>query len=334
MKTRRIERARLPWVVLTLAALVGIGPAAPVAAQQTYNYRLGIVVSRAVLGGEFATTFIETAKARSNGRINIELFDRAQLGGETEMVANMRMGELDFAITGSGIVASVEPTFSLTELPFIWKSPDHTHRTLDGAIGQRMMSLLEPKGIKGLVFGEWGYRDLLMRTKPVNTVADIKGLKIRVIENPLYVATWRTFGGNPVPMAWPEVYTGFQQGTIDAVDTNPIGMRDSKLYEVAKHLAVTHHIFTALVLTMNLDKWKALPPDLQKVVMEAAQAGQKANRTRAADANEQAIEFMKQQGVKATQPDLGPFREQAKAVYKRFEAQVGPDLIRQVQAGQ
>ncbi len=331
---RRVGCGSLSWAVLGLTGLLLVGLAVSAAAQQTYNYRLGIVVTRQALGGEFATTLIETAKAKSNGRITIELFDRAQLGGETEMVANMRTGELDFAIIGSGIVASVEPTFSLTELPFIWKSPTHLHQTLDGAIGQRMMSLLEPKGIKGLVFGEWGYRELLIRNRPVNTVADAKGLKVRVIENPLYVATWRAVAANPVPMAWPEVYTGLQQGTIDAVDTNPIGMRDAKLYEVAKHLAVTHHIYTTLVLMMNMDKWNALPPDLQKVVMEAAQAGQKANRTRAADANEQAIEFMKQQGVRVTQPDPAPFREQAKSVYKRFEAQVGPDLIKQVQAGQ
>lgn len=325
---------RLAALALLLAGATGallVSTADPVLSQQTLNYRLGIVVSRLALGGEFATTFIETARQKSNGRINIELFDKAQLGGETEMMANLRIGELDFAILGSGIVASVEPTFSLTEMPFIWRGPDHVHRSLDGDIGQRMMSLLEPKGVKGLVFGEWGYRELLVRTQAVNGLADVKGLKVRVIENPLYVATWRAVGANPVPMAWPEVYTGLQQGTIDAVDTNPIGMRDSKLYEVAKHLAVLHHIFTPLVLMMNLDKWKALPPDLQRAVLEAARAGQAANRKRAAVANEEAIEFMKQNGVKVTQPDPGPFRQQAQKVHNQFKAQVGPDLLKRVQ---
>src|SRR5207248_2884950 len=141
-------------------------------------------------------------------------------------------------------------------------------------VGKRIMAMLEPKGIKGLVVGEWGYRQVLIRPRAVNTVADVKGLKVRVIENPLYVATWRSVAANPVPMAWPEVYTGLQQGTIDAVDTNPIGMRDGKLYEVAKNLAITDHIFTTIVLMMNLDKWKALAPDLQAAVLEAARAGQ------------------------------------------------------------
>jgi TRAP-type transport system periplasmic protein len=323
----------LAALLAPMLALGGPGLVVPATSQPAQTYRLGIVISRDALGGEFATTFGETAKTKSGGRIAVTLFDKAQLGGETEMMANLRTGELDFGIIGAGIVASVEPTFGLTELPFIWKDAAHVHRTLDGAVGQRMMGMLEPKGIKGLAFGEWGYRQLLVRSRPVSAVADAKGLKVRVIENPLYVATWRAVAANPVPMAWPEVYTGLQQGTIDAVDTNPIGMRDAKLYEVAKHLAITNHIFTTIVLMMNLDKWKALPPDLQVVLVEAARAGQAANRQRAMRANEDAIEVMKQNGVKVTQPELGPFREAAKSVYDRFKAQVGPDLIRQVQAG-
>ena len=334
MTSRRRQLTLLAGALAGILALAGLGLVAPASSQQAaYNYRLGIVISRDALGGEFATTFGETAKAKSGGRISVVLFDKAQLGGETEMMANLRTGELDFGIIGAGIVAAVEPTFGLTELPFIWKDAGHVHRSLDGAIGQRMMSMLEPKGIKGLVAGEWGYRQLLIRSRAVNTVADAKGLKVRVIENPLYVATWRSVAANPVPMAWPEVYTGLQQGTIDAVDTNPIGMRDAKLYEVAKNLAITNHIFTTIVLMMNMDKWKALPPDLQTVIVEAAKAGQAANRTRAMRANEEAIDVMKQNGVKVTQPDLAAFREAAKSVYERFKAQVGPDLIKQVQSG-
>jgi tripartite ATP-independent transporter DctP family solute receptor len=310
-------------------------PAAqPAAPAQTYRYRLGIVVTREALGGEFGLTFIEAAKQKSNGQIQIDFFDKAQLGGETEMLGGVRLGTLDMAILGSGIVGQVEPTFSMTELPFLWKSPEHVHKMLDGQVGQRMMSLLEPKGIKGLVFGEWGQRELLVRTKPVNNADDVKGLKVRVIENPIYVSTWRTFGANPVPMAWPEVYTGLQQGTIDAVDTNPIGMRDAKLYEVAKHLARTSHIYTVLVLMMNLEKWKALPPNLQQALMEAAKEGQKANRERAKTENDKAIEIMQQNGVRVTNPDVTKFRAEATKVHQQFATQVGPDLLKQVQEAQ
>lgn len=332
--TRRTHRFLLVAGLTTVAVVFAtLGSFAPALSQSGQNYRLGIVVSREALGGEFGNTFIDTVKAKSGGRINVTFFDKAQLGGETEMMANLRSGELDLAILGAGIVASVEPSYSVTELPFIWKNADHVHKSLDGDVGKKITAALEPKGVKVLAYGEWGYRQLLIRSRAVNSLADAKGLKVRVIENPLYVATWRSVAANPVPMAWPEVYTGLQQGTIDAVDTNPIGMRDAKLYEVAKHLAVTNHIFTTIVLMMNADKWKALAPDLQAAVVEAARAGQAANRTRAKRANEDAIDLMTKNGVKVTYPDLAAFREQAKSVYERFKAQVSPDLIKQVQSG-
>jgi tripartite ATP-independent transporter DctP family solute receptor len=306
-----------------------LGRPAVAATGPIFNYRMGLVVTRHALGGELATTFIEKAKEKSNGRIVIELFDGAKLGSELDMSSGVRLGTLDMALLGSGHIATIEPSFSLTELPFIWRSPEKQHTVLDGPIGQRMMSFLEPKGIKPLVFGEWGPRDVLARTRVINSIDDVKGLKIRVIENPLYIATWRAFGASPTPMAWPEVYLGLQQGTIDAVCTNPFGMTDSKLHEVARHLAVTEHIYTAIVLIMNVKKWQGLPPDLQQILLEAAREGQKANRGRAVKENENAREIMRKAGVQVTRPDREPFRAKVEAVYKRFSAQVGPDILQQ-----
>ncbi|MBI3964024.1 MAG: TRAP transporter substrate-binding protein, partial [Chloroflexi bacterium] len=235
---------------------------------QTYRYRLALVLNRTALSGELVTALSERAKEKSNGRIVIDVFDNAQLGGETEAVASLRSGTIDFSVNGVGLLGTVEPSLSLTELPYLWKSPEALHRVVDGPIGQRMLSALESKGIKGLVFGEWGPRSVLAKTQAINTPDDLKGLKLRVVESPIYVATWRALGASPTPMAWPEVYTGLQQGTIDAVDAQPFGHRDAKQYEVAKQLSITNHTYTAILLVMNLDKWKTLPPDLQQILME------------------------------------------------------------------
>jgi tripartite ATP-independent transporter DctP family solute receptor len=258
------------------------------------------------------------------------VFPNSQLGGELEMLSQVRLGTLDIAMNGSGIVAAIEPTFSITELPFIWKNRDTVWAALTGPIGSKLLSSLEPKGIKGLSWGVWDFRGFLMNGTAINTPADMKGKKIRIIENPLYVRTIQALGASPVPMAWPEVYTGLQQRTIDGVETNYHGMADAKLFEVAKNLAVTDHIFTATVYLMNLKKFSSLSPAHQDVVLKAARVAGETMRAGAAKANEDAIALMEKSGVKVTRPNRAPFVKATEPVIKYFSTIVGPDLVQQV----
>lgn len=322
-----------PFLAVAFLAAVALpGPAIP--ADPPVKLRIGVVTTKQNPVGQGAVRLAEAAEQQSKGRIKVDVFDSAQLGGELDMVSQIRLGSLDLAIIGSGIVASVEPTFSVTELPFIWKSDDAARRVLDGPTGQRILGLLDVKGIKGLAFGEWGFRGILTSKKPIESPDDLKGLKIRVIENPLYVTTLRAFGANAVPMAWPEVYTGLEQGTIDGVDTNYHGMIDAKLYEVGKNLAVIDHIYTAVIVIMNQKKFQSLPKDLQAAMLAAGKAGAERTRETARAANASAIELMTGKGLKVTRPDRKAFADKAPEIYKRFIAQVGPDVIDQVQAAQ
>jgi tripartite ATP-independent transporter DctP family solute receptor len=318
--------------VMVLLTCVAAGPVG--AADPEYKFRIGCVTTKQNPVGQGAVRLAEAAEQLSKGRIKVDVFDAGQLGGELDMVSQVRMGILELAIIGSGIVASVEPTFSLTELPFIWKSDVSARKVLDGPIGRKILALLEVKGIKGLAWGEWGFRGILTTKKPLESPKDLKGLKIRVIENPLYIVTLRAFGANAVPMAWPEVYTALDQGTIDGVDTNYAGMYDAKQYEVTKFLAVSDHIYTAVVMLMNLKKFKSLPNDLQQVMLEAGKAAGDRTRETASKANNGAIEFMAKRGLKVTHPARKPFEDLSAGVYKRFSAQVGHDLIDEVIAAQ
>lgn len=323
------------FAVLTGLVLLTFISAPPVgAADPQYKFRIGCVTTKQNPVGMGAVRVAEAAEQLSKGRIKIDVFDAGQLGGELDMVSQVRMGSLDLAVIGSGIVASVEPTFSITELPFIWKSDVHARKVLDGPQGRKVLALLEVKGIKGLAWGEWGFRGFLTTKKAIEKPEDLKGLKIRVIENPLYITTLRVFGANAVPMAWPEVYTALDQGTIDGVETNYAGMVDAKQYEVTKCLAVTDHIYTAVVVIMNLKTFKALPKDLQKVMLEAGKAGGERTRETASKLNNEAIQFMGNKGLTVTRPDRKPFEERVAEVYKRFSAQVGQDLINEVMAVQ
>ena len=128
--------------------------------------------------GQGAVRLAEVAEQQSKGRVKVDVFDAGQLGGELDMVSQIRLGSLDMAIIGSGIVASVEPTFSITELPFIWKSDDSARKVLDGPTGRKILGLLEVKGIKPLAWGEWGFRGILTTKRPIEAPDDLKGLKI------------------------------------------------------------------------------------------------------------------------------------------------------------
>jgi len=299
-------------------------------AQAKVKLRLGHVTSATAIAGQGGKAFADAARQLSNGEIEIELFPNGQLGGELEMLSQVRLGTLDIAMNGSGIVAAIEPTFSVTELPYIWKDRESAWKVLTGPTGTRILGTLEAKGIKGLSWGVWDFRGFLMNGTDINQPANMKGKKIRVIENALYVRTVQAFGGNPVPMAWPEVYTALQQRTIDGVDTNYHGMADSKLFEVAKSLAITDHIFTATVYVMNMKKFQSLSPAHQDVVLKASRAAGETMRAGAAKANQDAIALMEKNGVKLIRPERLPFENAAAGVHKFFSTMVGADLLKEV----
>lgn len=321
--------------MLVVAAACAAAAFVPTAsAQDKIKLRIGHITNLTSITGQGSTKFAETVKALSHGAIEVEIFPNAQLGGELEMLSQVRQGNLDLELMGSGILASIEPAFSVTELPFIWKNSASARAVLNGPIGQKILNRLDDKGIKGLAWGAWGLRGFLTTSFEIKTPADLKGRKIRIIENPLYVRTIQALGGNPVPMAWPEVYSALQQHTIDGVETNYLGMADGKLQEVAKYLSLTDHVFTATAFIMNMDRFKALSSDLQDIILKAAYAGGQVMFDNADKANQDAIDVMSKAGVTVVRPDPTAFKEAVKSVQDYFAAQIGPELVAEVIAAQ
>ncbi|MFM9887480.1 MAG: TRAP transporter substrate-binding protein [Burkholderiales bacterium] len=320
--------------VVGLALVAGSLLAGEAFAQNKVTLRIGHVTSLQAIAGQGSSMLKETAAKLSNGEIDVQIFPNGQLGGELEMLSQVRLGSLDMVMAGSGIVANIEPTFSITELPFIWKSRDHAWKVLNGPIGGKMFALLEPKGMKGLAWGVWDMRGFLTSGFEVAKPEDLKGKKIRVIENPLYVRTIRAYAGNPVPMAWPEVYSALQQKTIDGVETNYHGMTDSKLFEVAKNLAVSDHIWTATVFVISKKKLETLSAKHQEVMSAAAKAAGETMFALAGKANADAIALMEKNGVKITRPERAAFEKAVDPVHKYFENLVGADLLAEVKAAQ
>ncbi|SUT99841.1 TRAP dicarboxylate transporter subunit DctP [Actinobacillus lignieresii] len=191
------------------------------------------------------------------------------------MISGVRGGTIDIEMSGSPNFTGLEPKLNVIDIPFIFKDREHVYKVLDGEIGQGLLQDLEKQGLKGLAFWDVGFRAFSNSKHAVNKPEDIKGLKVRTNQNPMYIKAFTLLGGNPVPMPLSELYTALETRAVDAQE-HPIGIFwSAKLYEVQKHLSLTNHGYTPLIVVMNKAKFDGLTPELQKAVLEAAkEAGQ------------------------------------------------------------
>jgi TRAP-type transport system periplasmic protein len=319
-------------IVLVAATAISLGGIANAGAATTL--RIGFATALDGPAGDGIKKMAEIVKERTNGEVELEIFPGAQLGGEVEMLTQVRSGNLDLAMIGSGVTASLEPSFFVTELPFIWKSSDSFWQVLNGPVGQELLDKLESKGVKALGWGTWGYRGLINTGYEINKPEDLEGKRIRVAQSDLYVKTVQAFGGNPVPVSWTEVYTALQQNAVDSIETSYFAFVEAKLYEVATSLAVTNHILSGTVIMMNGPKFNALTPEQQQILVDAAREGGNTMRESVNKANDDAIAFIGDKGLTVTHPDPAPFTALVEPVHAFFAPKVGEDIIAKIKAAQ
>jgi len=198
-----------------------------------------------------ALKFKELVEAGSKGELTVTIYPNAQLGDERNLLESMRMGVVDSAIITGGPIMNFMPKFGVFDLPFLFSTPEHAYKVLDGEIGKMMLNEMEQHGWKGLAYGERGFRNLTNSKQPVKTPEDMKGLKIRLMQNPVYVDSFRALGANAIPMAWTEALTALQQGAIDGQE-NPLNVIVAfNLFESQKHLAITRHAYAPNVIMMS-----------------------------------------------------------------------------------
>lgn len=181
----------------------------------------------------------------------MSLFPDSTLGNAQTMISAVRGGTIDIEMSGSPNFSGLVSNLNVIDIPFIFKDKAHAYRVLDGEIGQGLMKELEDKGLKGLAFWEVGFRSITNSKHPIKTPDDVKGLKIRTNQNPMYVEAFKLLGANPVPMPLSELYTALETRAVDAQE-HPIGIVwSTKLYEVQKYLSLTNHGYTPLLVVMN-----------------------------------------------------------------------------------
>lgn len=278
-----------------------------------------------------AEKFKELVEKYSQGGLTVTIYPNAKLGDERTLLERMKMGIVDAGIITSGPIINFVPSFGVIDLPFLFRDPHHAYKVLDGSIGQKLLADMESQGWKGLAFGERGFRNLTNSKRPVKTPEDIKGLKIRVMQNPVYVDSFKALGANAVPMAWTEVLTALQQGTVDGQE-NPLNVIMAfKLYETQKYLSITRHAYAPAPIIMSMTTWNKLTPAQQQLVKKAAQEA--AEFERAWDNRMEAdwLKELKAKGMIVTTPDLKLFRDAVKPVYDEYTPKYGKALIESIQ---
>lgn len=280
-----------------------------------------------------AREFQKALAARVGERIEVQLYPNRAIGDERPLVDGMRLGTVDMGVITNAVIAQVEPAFQVNDMPFLFSSEEQGHRVLDGAVGTQLRQRLEAKGIVPLGYMEGGFRHMINNVRPIVTPADLKGIKFRVLQSPIYIEMYRSLGGNAVPMAWGETFTAVQQGAIDGLEV-PLGIiEQNKYFEVTKYLSLTGHIYSMIGLLIAKRSLDKLPADLKAAVIEAGAEATRAQRTANAAAQAVFRDSLAKNGMQVNEvPDKAAFRRGVMPMYESFRGQIGTDIIKEALA--
>ena len=310
------------------ASLVALSSSA--FAQQ--SMKISISIAQNSHQGIAIDTFAKEVEKRTNGRIKIQPFYSGSLGGERESIEAVQLGTQELTFTSTGPVPNFVPETRILDIPFLFRDKAHAHAVLDGPIGQELLSKFDAKGMKALAWGENGVRHMTNNKRAVNAPEDLKGLKMRTMENPVHIAAYKGFGIITTPMAFPEVFTALQQGTVDGQE-NPLSViMAAKFDQVQKYLALTGHVYSPAVLLMNKAAFEKLSAADKQVFMEAAKEAVKLNRARVAEDDAKGVAELRSKGMQVVEVDKSKFVAALTPVNADFEKQFGKANIDKIRA--
>lgn len=277
--------------------------------------------------------FKELVEEQTGGSIIVETYHSGQLGDDRSMMEALQLGSLEVTVPSTGPIANFVPEFAVLEFPFLFPDLDVAREVLQGEVGQKLLKKLETQNIVGLAFWEDGFRNVTNSKKEIETLEDLKGLLLRTMENELHIAAFRALGVNPTPMAFTELFTSMQQGTVDGQE-NPLGtIYHEKFDEVQSYLSNTEHINNNQVFLISKEFFDQLSTEQQEIVQKAAvEAGDyQAHLTR--EKTEYYLEELQKRGMIYTEikeEERARMREAVQPVITEYSERIGEDLVQEV----
>ena len=284
---------------LSLAGVLALGIIAAPAIAAPVTLKMANVTSQSAK--DAGIEFKKIAEEASGGTLKVELFPDNQLGDDRAAVESTVFGDIDIAVSSTSPMATMFSDLFVFDAPFLFLSPEGAYKALDGVGGQQAFAALEAKGLKGLAFWENGFRNLTNNKKVVRVPSELDNMKIRVMQNEIQLAAWKAFGANPTPMAFTELFTALQQGTVDG-EENPLGIIDgNKFQEVQKFVSLTQHVYTPYIVVMNLDKFNGLDETQQAAILKASKDSTVYQRNRSQELETQIMAKVQEEGMTVTE---------------------------------
>lgn len=317
----------------TLIAAVGAlalmtGTANAQFAERTIRVSNGINADHPV--GNGITKMTQCLATKSGGKMKLQAFWGGALGGDLQATQALRSGTQEMVVTSSSPLVGILPDLGVFDLPFLFANEKEADAILDGPFGKYISDKLPAVGLVNLSYWENGFRNLTNSRKPVEKIEDFPGLKVRVMQNNIFLDTFRTVGTNAVPMAFQEVFAALETRAIDGQENPFVTIDTSKLYEVQKYLSITNHAYTPFMVLYSKALFDRLSADEQKALMDCAAEGQQEQRTVSRALSTRSLASLKTKGM--TINEISPeqqkrMRDAVKPVYERGAATIGKETV-------
>ena len=282
-----------------------------------------------------AKKFADLVSAKSGGKMTVKLFGGGTLGGDLQTVSAVQGGTVEVTVLNAGLLSGIVKDFEVVDFPFLFNSGAEADKVMDGPFGKKLLDKLDAKGIVGLGYWDLGFRNVTNSKRPITKIEDLSGLKLRVVQSPVYLDLFKELGANAVPLPFPELYTALEQKAVDGQENPATVIASAKLFEVQKYLSLTRHIYNPQALIVSKKFWDQLSAAEKKVVADAAQEATAYQRQTSRDREASAIEALKKGGMQVNElapAEIARLREKVKPVVEKHSASVGAPLVAELNA--
>jgi len=324
-------------ILLGAAAALGLAAAAPALGQSKTVLKASDVHPLGYPTVEAIVRLGKKLEAQTNGRLSIQMFPSMQLGGEKEMIEQAQVGALQIARISVGPVGTIVDELNVFNMPFVFRDSAHMEKVIDGPIGEEMLAKISGNPQTKLIGLGWmnaGSRNVYNTKRPIRSLDDLKGLKIRMMGNPLFVDTMNALGGNGIAMGFDQLYNAMQTGVVDGAENNPPTYIVQNHYQVAKHFSMTEHLIIPEIFVFSKRSWDNLSKDDQALIKKLSREAQTEQRQLWYKMEEESVAKMKAAGIEiVTFKDKKPFQDAVKPVWDKYGAKYA-ELVKRIQAVQ